>query len=111
MTCLRTTSRTLVVLSLLLAGLFVLPAVAGAAQAGTQAATTAAKAVVKGPLDINSVTKEELMAIPGIDDALAQKIIDGRPYQSRTELTKRNIVPLDLYNKIKGKLTAKPIKK
>jgi competence protein ComEA len=100
----------LVVLSLLLAGLFILPAAAGA-QAPAQAPTAAAKAVVKGPIDLNAATKEELMAIPGIDDALAQKIVDGRPYQSKTELTKRNIVPLDLYNKIKGKVTAKPIKK
>jgi DNA uptake protein ComE-like DNA-binding protein len=108
MACLRTTSRKFAVLSLLLAGLFMLPALAGA-QADTQAATTAAKAAVKGPLNLNAATKEELMAIPGIDDALAQKIIDGRPYQSKTELTKRNIIPLDLYNKIKGKLTTKPV--
>ena len=113
MTCVRVSRRIFVVaIAVVVAGAFSLRAASAAFTAGqaTPAAPAVAK-VVTGALDLNSATKEMMMAIPGVDDAQAQKIIDGRPYRSRTELTKRNIIPLDLYNKIKSKITVKPIKK
>ena len=103
-----------VVFFLMLVGAIGLAKPVGAAGAPGQApaAAPAAAKMMKVPaLDINAATKEQLVLIPGIDDATAQKIIDGRPYRSRTELTKRNIIPLELYNKISSRITAKPVKK
>jgi DNA uptake protein ComE-like DNA-binding protein len=51
------------------------------------------------------------MALPGVDDATAQKIIDNRPYKMKSELKKKNVVTADEYSKISNKVVAKQQKK
>jgi DNA uptake protein ComE-like DNA-binding protein len=57
-------------------------------------------------VDINSASKAELKTLPGIDDALAEKIIAGRPYPSKGFLVSRKIIPEGLYVQIKKQIIA-----
>jgi DNA uptake protein ComE-like DNA-binding protein len=57
--------------------------------------------------DINSASKEELMAIPGIGEAYSKKIIAGRPYDNKLQLKTKKIIPAKLYDKIADMLIAK----
>lgn len=64
---------------------------------------------VKGlaQLDINTATEKELEGLPGIGDAYAAKIIAGRPYKSKAELTQKGVIPAATYEKIKNRVIAK----
>jgi competence protein ComEA len=78
------------------------------AKADGAKAPAAAKAEL---VDINSAGEAELKAIPGIGDAYAAKIIVGRPYANKTQLKSRNILPAQVYEKVKDRIIAKQPKK
>jgi DNA uptake protein ComE-like DNA-binding protein len=58
-------------------------------------------------IDINSATADQLKTLPGIGDAYAKRIVDGRPYSSKNQLVTKGIIPKATYDKIADKIIAK----
>ena len=67
----------------------------------------------KEPLDINSASKDELKALPGIGDVYAEKIIKGRGkkgYSGKDDLLKKKILNQKTYDGVKEMIIAKQAK-
>jgi competence protein ComEA len=100
----------LLVASMLAVFALTLGASAGVAQTTSKAKGTTTAKKTAAPkaalLDINTASKTELTALPGIGDAYSQKIIDGRPYARKDQLLTKNIVPKATYDKIKDQIVA-----
>ena len=82
-----------------------LPAFAQAPAKGKDAQPVATKAA--DLIDINSAPADKLKTLPGIGDAFAKKIVDGRPYSGKDSLVSKNILSEATYNKIKDMIVAR----
>jgi DNA uptake protein ComE-like DNA-binding protein len=57
-------------------------------------------------LDINTATADQLKALPGMGAVYADRIIRGRPYTAKNQLTQRGILPEAAYDRIKDRIVA-----
>jgi DNA uptake protein ComE-like DNA-binding protein len=56
------------------------------------------------PLDLNSATTEQLLTLPGMTAAEADRVVAGRPYQQPEDLVTRRIMRKSEYDKIADRL-------
>lgn len=95
--------------SVLAAVLLIASSVFPAMPLSLAAQSKSAKTPVASPtdkLDINTATADQLKSFPGIGDAYAKRIIDGRPYTAKNQLVTRGIIPQNVYDKIKDSIIA-----
>ena len=81
-------------------------ATAAPAGKGNTTTSSAKPSAGKQILDINTATADQLKALPGIGDAYADRIIKGRPYTAKNQLTQKGIIPQGTYEKIKDQIVA-----
>lgn len=71
--------------------------------AATSRSTAAPNAAM---VDINTANATDLKALPGITDAEAAKIVQGRPYKEPSDLVSKKILPENVFSKIKDRVMA-----
>ncbi len=57
-------------------------------------------------VDINSASAADLKGLPGVTEAEAAKIVQGRPYKEPGDLVSKKILSETAFSKIKDRLTA-----
>jgi competence protein ComEA len=82
------------------------PAPAAAKPAAAKPAAAKPAAPKAEMLDLNSATREQLVALPGIGETYADAIIKNRPYKSKNELVSKKVIPAAAYKKIRTKVIA-----
>ena len=56
-------------------------------------------------ININEATSQELMQALGLDAETVDRIVEHRPYSSKIDLLGRMVVPQEIYNIIKDRIT------
>jgi competence protein ComEA len=62
-----------------------------------------------GTLDLNSASVDELKMVPGVNEEIAKKIVENRPYARTDELITKKVLSKPAYDSVKEHIAvAKP---
>jgi competence protein ComEA len=60
----------------------------GSKSTGSKSTGSSVQAFVPDKVNVNTATLEQIVALPSVGPTLAQRIVDGRPYQALADLDK-----------------------
>ena len=67
-----------------------------------------AEPIVNIPLvNINVASEQEIIQALGLDAMIAERIVEQRPYSNKIDLLGRMVVPGEIYNSIKARISCK----
>jgi DNA uptake protein ComE-like DNA-binding protein len=77
--------------------------------AGLPGAAVTVKSTSKAArlVDVNHATLEQLKSLPGVQDAMAAKIVKNRPYANKTQLSSKGVISAATYKRIRSRIIAK----
>lgn len=84
---------------------------AGTVRAAAPATKPAAPAAAAALVDINSASKEDLMKLPSIGEAIANKIVAGRPWANKSQLLSKKLLTKAAYDKVAPLIVARQASK
>jgi competence protein ComEA len=58
-------------------------------------------------VDVNNATLEQLEALPGVQEAVAAKIVKNRPYANKAQLSSKGVISAATYKRIRTRIIAK----
>ncbi len=58
------------------------------------------------PLDLNTATPAQLLALPGMGQVYVNRIVAGRPYTAKNQLVTRGVLPEAAYLRIRDRIVA-----
>jgi hypothetical protein len=58
-------------------------------------------------ININEASQQEIMQALGLDAEFAERIVEHRPYPSKIDLLGRMVIPGEVYNSIKDRISYK----
>jgi competence protein ComEA len=73
-----------------------------------QADARASLPTVQNYVDLNSANRKELMTLPGIGAAEADRIIANRPYLTKTDLVTKSVLPVGPFLSLRRFVVAMP---
>ncbi len=80
---------------------------AGPSRAAAPPAKPSAPAAAAALVDINSASKDELMKLPAIGEAIANKIVAGRPWANKSQLLSKKLLTKSAYDKVAPLIVAR----
>jgi len=72
------------------------------------AAQTADPPETPAPVDINTASVDQILEVVR-DEALAEKIVEGRPWANKRQLLSRNLVTAEEYERIQARIVARRV--
>ncbi|MGZ4874710.1 MAG: ComEA family DNA-binding protein [Candidatus Angelobacter sp.] len=61
----------------------------------------------RSTININEASQQEIMQVLGLNAELAERIVEQRPYPSKIDLLGRMVIPGEVYDSIKNRISYK----